>query len=337
MNFKRLKYELSQIKDIKPIGKTIEINDALYHVMGMILNKDKNLQLLILKYNDEYSENNDQLNELPNTNRSAHYQRSIESFADSVEKVKIGNLEFIIKESSQEQCRFKEHYMTILFIRFLLYGWNTEDIDTLDIDHMKLITLTFNENFCEIPNFNSFMPICFSIRQNFEQNLVELPLDLNIGSDYPDELLVYGKNDNKKHLIYINQVYLCDMWLEMEKVFDHMKMKEIFTDEELEHKKTEFENIFLKVCPKDMYYPVVKYECEDEISLEFYSRKWLDTKPVYSDNLIGFIMKSNESIGKRGLKLKEALIEEPVTHDISKIEVELFCYNKILKEYEIVI
>lgn len=44
------------------------------------------------------------------------------------------------------------------------------------------------------------------------------------------------------------------------------------SSEELVQMRLDFENKLLEICPKGMYFPVIEYECEEDISLQFYSK-----------------------------------------------------------------
>jgi hypothetical protein len=86
-----------------------------------------------------------------------------------------------------------------------------------------------------------------------------------------------------------------------------------------------------------MYYPVIEYECEEDISFQFYSKRWLDEEPIHNNSAMIFFMKSDEPTGKLGLKLKAAVIQEPMAANTVTIEAELFQYNQIFKPDDIVI
>jgi hypothetical protein len=127
-----------------------------------------------------------------------------------------------------------------------------------------------------------------------------------------------------------------DMWVEMGKVFDNPKIKEQMTPEQLAQAKSNLDEQLLTICPRGMYFPVIEYECEEGISLSFYLKAYLDAIPVKrssnsSSNInscssIGFILKPDQETGSLGLKLKAAVIQQPVPGDTISIEAELFQY-----------
>ncbi|MHB8076670.1 hypothetical protein [Desulfosporosinus fructosivorans] len=86
--------------------------------------------------------------------------------------------------------------------------------------------------------------------------------------------------------------------------------------------KAEFEERFSGMCPKGMCYPVIEYECEEDMSLQFYNKRWLDAELIHKKSALGFFMQSDEPIGKLDLKLKAAIIQEPMMANTVNIEAE---------------
>lgn len=86
-----------------------------------------------------------------------------------------------------------------------------------------------------------------------------------------------------------------------------------------------------------MYYPIVEYECEDYISLEFHTKKHLESKPVHTNSSIGFRVGTDKPTGVLGMKLRAAIIQDPVAADMDIIEAELFKYHKTTIPDDIII
>ena len=120
------------------------------------------------------------------------------------------------------------------------------------------------------------------------------------------------------------------MWEEMGKTFADPRLGDYMTSEEIAQAKLDFEKKFQKICPKGMYFPVIEYECDEDISLMFYSKSYLDAKPLHSNSGMAFILRPDQPTGISGLKLKAAVIQEPVPADTNIIEAELFQYTRTL-------
>ena len=348
MNFEVLQHQLSQIKEISIISRNAEIDGVICHVMGMVRRDDHTLQMLILQYDEAYREKLEEaeIADLTDTHPGLITNR-IEQRGDrrlvptlrfgSVEKVCIGDSELTTNESGWNKCGTEQWDKVALFTQFLLSGWNSVGIDTKDINTIFLTNLTFDGAYDTIPAFDTEAPIRFCMRQNSTRHLVELPLTLAVGSEYPNKLYFTDKVNGEQHWVQINRVTLCDMWVEMSQTFDNLRMKKQFSLEELARSKAEFEERFSKMCPKGMCYLVIEYECEEDISLQFYSKRWLDMQPIHNNSAMGFLMKSDEPTGKLGLKLKSAIIQEPMAANTVSIEAELFAYNQISRSDDIVI
>lgn len=348
MNFQALQRELSQIKEMAVSGRNAEIDGAICHVMGMVRRDDHTLQMLILQYDEAYRE---KLREAEIANltdfpvklitnrieqRGDRYQETTLRFG-GVEKASIGALELTTSESSSGICGTEQWDKAALFTQFLLNGWNAAGIDTKDINAMFLTNLKFDGQYDAIPVFDAEAPVRFSMRRYSMRHLVELPVTLVVGSGYPDKLYFADKVSGEQHWVKINRVILQDMWAEMSKVFENPRMKEQFSPEELDRKRTEFEERFSKMCPKGMCYPVVKYECEEGISFQFYSKRWLDAEPIHNNSAMSFFMKPDEPTGELGMELKAAVIQEPMAANTVSLEAELFQYYQICKPDDIVI
>ncbi len=129
-----------------------------------------------------------------------------------------------------------------------------------------------------------------------------------------------------------------DIWGDMEKSFSNPKLLENMTKEQIDEAKRNIEKGFIEACPKGMYYPVIEYESEEDISLEFHTKKFLDSEPVHHGNgSIGFIIRPDKPTGILGTKLKAAIIQEPVLGNTDIVEAELFQYHKTVTPKDIIL
>ncbi|WP_088189262.1 hypothetical protein [Desulfosporosinus sp. FKA] len=347
MNFKALQNRLSQVKEIAVISRNAETDGVICHIMGMVLRDDGTLQMLILQYDEAYREKleNAEIAVLAASPGEALTNR-IQQRGDrnlrptlcfgSVERVCFGDLELKTNESGSCKCGTMQWDKAALFTQFLLKGWNPTGLDTKDIDAMFLTNLNFEGTYDTIPAFDTDVPIRFSMRISNTRHLLEMPVTLTVGSEYPNKLYFTDKVSGEEHWVQINKVTLYDMREEMSKTFANPQLKEQSL-EELARSKAEFEERFSKMCPKGMCYPVIEYECEEDIHLHFYSKRWLDGEPDHKNSGLGFFMKTDKPIGKLGLKLKADIIQEPMPANTVTIEAELFHYSRIGKADDIVI
>ncbi len=223
------------------------------------------------------------------------------------------------------------------FAEFLRLGWDPTGIDYQNIDNLFFTRVEFAGEFDSIPNLEENPMMKFITRLEHTSYLVEQPVTLLVGAQYQDKLWFRDLQSGEKHWVQINRVYLCDLWADMLKNFDDPHLKEQFTPEELNERKADFESRFSEICPRGMRFPVIEYECEEGLMLQFYSKTWLDAEPEFKSSSMGFIIRSDEKSGILGFPLKAALIQEPMPENTDSIESELFWYNKCEKSDDVII
>lgn len=341
MNIKYLQNLLSRFNEVKIIGKTAEIKGLVLHVMGVVRFGNA-LRLLALQYDEDFVMRLEEaeiaeincLSEKPNTNRKL--LRGDERIApanafQSLSMVQIGSAQFDVEEWRSTRCGSENREITVALTEFLRLGWNPTGIDRQNIDNLFLTSIGLKGEFDSIPEFGENPVLRLVSRAHHTSHLVEQPVTLRVGAEYPEKLRFRSLQTGEEHSARINRVYLCDMWADMQENFDDPRLKELMTPKELEEHKTDCENRFSKVYPKGMRLPVIEYECEDGITLQFYSRAWLNLKPVQNGSCIASIIKPIEKIGVSGLPLKAAFIQEPMPENTERIEAELFLYHKLEK------
>lgn len=344
MNIKSLQQLLSRIDEITIIGKVAEVDGVLCHVMG-VARYGMEMRLLVLQYDETYEQRArerdaqdlcDNMN-MPQSNRILQSSRGKIDFHDplrAVRKIFIGESEFEVHGSEHRKLGFQDCEAILILSEFLRHGWLPEGIDSQNIDMLYLSSLELHGDYSTIPAFGEKPKLHFTMGNDSVTYLVEQPITLTVGDEYPNKLRFQAGNSSEGHWAQINRVYLLDMWAEMGKVFDDPKINDQMTPEQLAQAKSKLDEQLLTICPRGMYLPVVEYECEEGISLSFYLKAYLDAIPVKRSNRssnnscssIGFILKPDQQTGSLGLKLKAAVIQQPVPGDTVSIEAELFQY-----------
>jgi len=336
MNIRCLYENLTCIKEIKAIGKNVKLNDVICNVMG-IVRRGTELRLLILRYDESFQrkiEENESTEWFdnpvsPKTNRLLlRGDREIyeNNPFHSVLKVFIGENEFEVDYLEQQRLNTQDWESLMIIIKFLNAGWQADEIDYQDINMLFLTSIKLNGDYNSIPDFNQNSELHFVMGPQSVAHLVEKPITLPIGGIYPEKLTFQDAMTGEEHWVQINRVYLADMWEETDKIFSNPKFQEQMSSEELVQMRLDFENKLLEICPKGMYFPVIEYECEEDISLQFYSKAFLDAKPVQKSSSMGFIIRPDKSEGILGFRLKAAVIQEPVPVNTVAVEAELFQY-----------
>jgi hypothetical protein len=349
MNIRCLNNSLSRIKELSIIGKNVDVDGISCHVMG-IVRYSTQLRLLVLQYDPDFQQLIEEagraeaceMTNIPMTNRlqlKSSWQLDVANPFGAVSRVFIADKEFEVNCSESQQLSHQDWECILLLSKFLHHGWQADGIDFQEIDMLYLTSLELEGDCLDTPNIGDGLELRFVTRPVSTAHLVEQPLFLNVGEEYSDKLWFRDSITGEKHWAQINRVYLSDMWAEMEKVFDNPKIKEQMTPEQISEAKANFEESFSKICPKGMCLPVIEYECEEDISLQFYSKAFLDAEAIQENcaSAIGFVVRPDRPAGILGLKLKAAIIQEPFPPATSCIEAELFQYYKTISRDDIVL
>lgn len=345
MNIKYLQELLSRIDEIKIIGKTAEINGVVCNVAGVV-RYGMQLRLIILEYNEQFRQQIEEreiseiceVRQAPETNRIRMKSRDkVFNPFMSIKIVSIGDIEFEVSGSEGQRLNVQDGESILLLSELLRNGWNPDGIDYQNIDMLFLTSIELVGEFTKIPDFENNTLLHFVMRKDSVSYLVEKPVTLIVNGEYPEKLWFKNEENGEEHWAQINKVYLNDMWVEMEKSFSNPKLLEQMTEEQIANVKKDFEERFIEICPRGMCYPIVEYECEESISLEFYTKKFLESKIVHKNSGMGFIVGSDKSTGTLGMKLRAAIIQEPVEVNTTRIEAELFQYYKTTTPDDIIL
>ena len=337
MNLQHLQELVNRVDEVKIIGRTAELMGVIYHVIGL-MRYEQRLQLFALRYDEKYAASVKEAECLntpykrPESNRevwSVGPKNRWEDVFHAVRSVTIGDTQWTVKGSSGRRCRLQDWENAVILTEFLRNGWDPAGIGLQDIDSLFLTAIEFVEAYDAIPDFGENPKLLLQSAPTSTAGLVELPVTLTVGGDYPEKLWFKDQTTGETYWAQINSVYLHDIWSEMMKNFDDPLYTERFTAEEIEKAKQDYERHCATVCPRGMCLPAVEYECEEDITLQFYSKAWLEAEPVISNSATGIIMATtDQKLGVSGLKLKIALIQEPVPADTRSIDAELFFFQR---------
>ena len=347
MNIIYLQKALSSITEIKPLGKTAEIDGVLCHIIGFVRYGNV-LRLAVLQYDEGFAEQTEaieiaQLNgyyKEPQTNRERlHSRRKNNCPANifhTVKTIRIGEILFNIEGCDDTRCDWQNWQIPVLLAEFLKQGWNPAGIDYQSMTNLSLTFVSLSGDYDSILDFGENSPVRLTFHPDPVTHLVEQPVLLSVGANYPDRLYFQTKNTGEEHWVQINRVYLLDIWAETMQTFDDPRLIETFTAFELAECKADFEHHLTAICPPGMYIPVIEYECAENLSLEFHSQAWLETVGENQNTGMTFLMKPEGKTGISGLPLQVAIIQEPMAEDCRIIDCELFSFT-LLRQHDDVI
>ncbi len=344
MNIKYLQKLLFRIDEIKIIGKSAEIDGVIYNVAGLV-RYGAEMRLIILDYDEKYRTQIEEreMSELCNDRQKPETNRILLKGREyalkplrTIKSVFIGDKEFEVSGSESRALSLQDGESVLFLSELLRNGWNPEGVDYQRIDMLYLSSIELKGEFSKIPDFENNPSLHFTMRNDSVGQLVEQPITLTINGEYPEKLWFKNKATGEEHWAQINSVYLQDMWAEMEMNFSNPKLLEQIKEEEISKVKKDFEEHFTEICPRGMCFPIVEYECDESISLEFYTKKYLDSEPAQNSRAIGFIVGSDKKTGALGMKLRAVVIQEPVDVNTVSIEAELFQYYKTITPKDII-
>ncbi|WP_202708994.1 hypothetical protein [Sporosalibacterium faouarense] len=165
------------------------------------------------------------------------------------------------------------------------------------------------------------LDIVLHIDKRVKEIPIQYPIKVRFGKQNNEgKVKYYDPILGKENYFYINEIYSYNVYediLKKVEEIDDVEMRE----KTIKHLNQAMENI----CPRDKNLAVIRYETEDNIQLQFHTKSYLESEPLYlsSGSSIGFIGKSNE-IGVNGYKLRECILQ-PIDKDFNgELEIELF-------------
>ncbi len=322
----------------KLIEKFIQINGIIVHLVGIAKIED-HFELVTIHYDETFDPQNHHSHFNGRTNRSLMKREGVKELRNPIEHIHmviIGQTEFTVKQSQTSFIGSHDENCMKILDAFKTHGWKHTNLDVDNLDKMAMSRYRLEGSISELV-INQDDIIRFTKRPTSVSYLVERPMRLHIGDDYPEKMTFTSKETHESHWVQIHRVHLIDVRAEMAGAFDNPVIKKQMTPDQIEKARLDFEKEFSNVCPKGMLLPVVEYECEEDISLQFYTTDFLDSIPPKNSSGMGFIVGADQPKGKHGYKLKATIIQEPVSADTEYIDAELFKYSVMIKESEIVI
>jgi len=265
-----------------------------------------------------------------------HSEMDRQNSLHHIRKVIINDYAFDVSGHESRRITTTELESVLELYEFMRSGWSGEtfkhdQMDGLFIHHMTLRCdsnkdLKILKTLSGKPNLHiRFERHTFAIQYH-----VELPITLNIGSDYPERIWFESKKAYEKQWAQIHRVYLMDVYETLEKNLNDAKAS-MLTPQQKSQMKFETEKAFEKLCPRGMLLPVIEYECEEDISLQFYHVDYLEASPGSGGSAVGFISRPDQETGKWSYRLKMCVVQHAVPVDTKTIDVELFSFSRMIK------
>lgn len=349
MNFENLYGLIPVFNEIRVIGKNTVLNETVLDFIGAVL-KNSVLKIYVMQYNEDWYEKklmyeesgtaNDIISR-KSTNRTkilSEITRHFDFPTFSLHSIISGENTFNISQSSYAYMGERPLKEIMLMSEFLKLGYTPEGkVGDKDFQNLYLTEFEIEGKYDRIPESLYQRPFTLRTLVYSETHRTSKRLRLETGTNYPRAVSFKDIYTGEKHSFYIENVYLMDIWAEMEKNFSSHTFLSYISPEKTAKIKSDFYEHLSALCPRDMRLPVIEYEAEAGISLEFFSKAFLDS-PCYSASvrhsggIIGGATKptaifvrpdSPSGLGKHGISLKAAVVNFPVPADSVEISVEM--------------
>lgn len=338
MTLQYLQSLLLGINEVRVTGGSFIHSGTTCHALGLLRRSDT-VDLVFLQYSEAYAQQREEaeiaaLNGLAPcspapTNRAALLEERVPGFPnalDGVHKVFLGETPFDVNTGETSVlCAQDWDDMTIISA-FLRGGWQPGALQAVPYGAMFLTKLELSGSYDTLAQLPADLPLRIAARPTPATRFVEKATPLSVGARYSAKRVFREKGSSQEHWYYINRVYLMDMWAESARIFQDPCLTENFTPKELWKKRTDYDEILARNCPKGTCYPVVEYESENGILLEFYLREHLDAKPIPASDAFMILVKPEKKTGRNGFPLKAALIQTPVPRGTRHLDAELFSF-----------
>ncbi len=220
---------------------------------------------------------------------------------------------------------------------FVENGMSVALFDKIDLSDMMIASYEQNEGeaFPQI-DLSQELDITLKVARSSKEVLINQPLHLEFGNmEKGQKFSFYDSINEKDRFFFVDSIEHYDIWQEAEHHFSSEKMK-MFSAQQIEEMKKQYFKCVEKTCPKGMDLAIIKYESEDNIQLNFYSKEFLDERPVHNNSSSStMFFTSDKEPGINGLKSRICIIK-PVPKDFKEnMDIELFSWIMQIPEYSI--
>lgn len=331
MDFSFLEGFHQQWQDILVIGRTVERDNKKYHLLGMTLADEAKLYVIEPCENDKRK-----VRKGVRTQRRSLKEQEVKEYSYlHCRDFYFGNEKLQVQGGQGGPLAYStEDYGAIqLFMDMMSAGWVIPEwLKDTDWENLQLVTLHFADT-DKLPEYLPGMPITITHRPDPVCHILEKTVTLNVGKS---RSFSFTDNYGDEVWVHINNVTLIDAWKDAEEQLAAVESDGRFSLEQMRQAKEHTYRALEQSCPKGMCYVGVEYECTKELSLVFYSKQYLSSRPeVHKGSADFFLMrlKPEKETGTHNLPLKGCVIHMPVSPDTVKVPAELFQYYEKTKEW----
>lgn len=334
MDFRTLEEAHQTWQEIRVIGRTIERKGKKYHMVGMTLADEA--KLYILEPYEESEHGRRRRKGIRNHRRILKEQGNPDVCYLHCSDIYLGKERLQVQGGSSGPLMdsFLDYGNVQLFLAMMSAGWVVPEwLKHMAWERLQLVTLEIADR-QTLPNVSEKTPVTIRHRPDPIQHILEKTITLTVGKSRSFRFLDHSGDSVA---CYINRVTLIDVWNELEEQFNHPRYTEGLSPEQLRQVKRSCFEALEQSCPKGMCYVGIEYECSKDMSLQFYSKEYLKSRPEEhrgSFASLGMRLKPDRATGTHGLPLRGSVIETAVPPDTVKIPAELFFAFEKVEEWE---
>ncbi len=328
--------------EIQIIGKDLEREGKPYHIVGL-LRKGTRVELLVLGLCEEPEERS--FNRESNRREQMRHSIMSEKRESFFMRIRSFHCEDVTYETGGAttgycgygDCDYGETY--VLFEKLLQAGWCVaEDSPFYEAqwEFLEITRVELREEMECLPKWKEAIDIMFDSKPQIA--VLEIPIELQPGEENRQEIH-FRLQDGQEATCYINRVYLSDVWAEEKSKFEDSAYRERIlqhvSEEQLKQVKEQLFEVLADICPQGMCFPVIEYECTEEINLQFYDKAYLDMlEEPKKGGATSLIMRAKPQmeVGSHGLKMRACIIQSPMEPAVENIVAEIFSYTELIQK-----
>ena len=307
---------LAQIcENLRPWAECRIINKETERLSVIALTRCENTAALwLIQHDPSYLERvEDNEEQAPYASLSTNRERLLQQpgvrphlLVDGLNAVQVGETKYRITGSTGIPIRSESWETVLLLADFLREGWNPGALLHANAETLFLSKYDLQGDFAALPPDNTII-----LTPNDKLDEVKFPCDYTLSfNNMETEPQSISPADGKT--AWLLRLEWFDPWKHLEDTLSHYKSAKQFTPEELERHRRSIEETYANFCPRGMALPVVIYEAEQEVSMYFYERGWLNAPPKSNSaafSVMG-LFKGEDRVGPHGLPLHGAVLSE---------------------------
>lgn len=218
-----------------------------------------------------------------------------------------------------------------ILAHFLSSGAHPAKLKEADLDQLLLVKMNVQGSYKKLPFVKpDLRRLSFSFQNKVQVVPVKKKMKVTMGDSFPRKLSFKEPDGSGRHEFYIERVYLEDIRADQMALLEDPQFLSEIPEGELEHVKQALLQSLDQICPEGKVIPVIEYETDENLTLEFYENDYLSAeyKEDYNSQAeLLLVMEPEEEKGRHGMTLRACAMAAPVDPSTEEVAVELLQYS----------